>query len=886
MKKFHTLLAAALMAMLPTLTRADDVNITTSFVANPSFEQDFTGWTNSGMQTQTNTSFAPKKGSKYVEKWTATPGKIGTTSVVQTIATLPAAHYRLTAAAQNIQQGSDEAQTGAVIFAGTKTTAVTTAGTYEVAFDGTGANVQIGFRCTGATGNWVATDFFQLFFTGSDAEMLAANIAAAEQMLGKTMATNAKTAMQTAVDAAKALAADAPQADIDAAALALIKTFPAAQASLDAMADLEKAITAAEKLTEQTMAPGVKTALLNAIAAAHAIIDGTSTANAATATTALNNAAAAARNSHSAYVKLETAITSATNAYDDAKAGAADLQAAIDAAKAVLAADASTDADYAGATDAINTAILAFRVANATGVAPRVQTGTVIQGSTMIFARGTFPSSGARERGFCYSTTSPEPTIYDGRSATKWSNNGDIYYMEGLTPATCYYVRAYAISTGYMVGYGDVVKTYTLPRAGVTYSYDFAGDDATNERINGALQDAVNVINATTQIKNFHLNAHYVPGAGAGGGTADCSYGGYMRISQSTSYQRTGTVLHEGGHGMGVGTTNEWYNNSNYRAETSRGTWLGTRVDRIMDFLANSTGNHLTGDNTHMWPYGINGAHEDDGSRILYHANAMIHEALGEDGLIISGSSFAQPAYTLECDDETKYYIKSADTGRGLANAYLRETNTTRPKWVEMTCAEALENDSCAWYVTFTPATATYVIRNAATDHALSTSAFTTPKAFNAANARMQLLPARAVTKNSGHTFANLSYWITNGGRAFQANANGVTAAANFNHANAATTQRWLFLDAHEALAFAKATGDDSATAIASTPATPARLDISGGQGAIHVSANGNRTAASVDIYTIDGRLVERVTVANGATAAVSLPRGLYVVGGKKVAVR
>ena len=41
----------------------------------------------------------------------------------------------------------------------------------------------------------------------------------------------------------------------------------------------------------------------------------------------------------------------------------------------------------------------------------------------------------------------------------------------------------------------------------------------------------------------------------------------------------------------------------------------------------------MTGDNTHMWPYGINGAHEDTGSEVLYIGNGLITQALGEDGL-------------------------------------------------------------------------------------------------------------------------------------------------------------------------------------------------------------------------------------------------------------
>ena len=73
---------------------------------------------------------------------------------------------------------------------------------------------------------------------------------------------------------------------------------------------------------------------------------------------------------------------------------------------------------------------------------------------------------------------------------------------------------------------------------------------------------------------SFGLSVHYVRGSGAGGGTADCSYGGWMRVSQTTSYQQTGTMLHEPNHGVGVGTTSQWYNNPNLRSNTSSGVPL------------------------------------------------------------------------------------------------------------------------------------------------------------------------------------------------------------------------------------------------------------------------------------------------------------------------
>ena len=193
--------------------------------------------------------------------------------------------------------------------------------------------------------------------------------------------------------------------------------------------------------------------------------------------------------------------------------------------------------------------------------------------------------------------------------------------MEGLEPSTIYYVRAYAVSKEYAVGYGDVVKVITLPAGKVRWSYDYGADDAANARIAAAVEDAVNYMNTYTSINGLHANVHY----GSGTPTADCSYGGWMRVGPNASYQRTGTILHELGHAIGVGTHGVWYNSdSPMRAGSGRGDWLGDRATAVLRFLDNSTTAVMTGDGTHMWPYGVNGAHEDNGQPILYICNTLI----------------------------------------------------------------------------------------------------------------------------------------------------------------------------------------------------------------------------------------------------------------------
>ena len=169
-----------------------------------------------------------------------------------------------------------------------------------------------------------------------------------------------------------------------------------------------------------------------------------------------------------------------------------------------------------------------------------------------------------------------------------------------------------------------------MPKGNITYSYDNAGDDAQNARISQSVSGGMEYWKNLTSISGFNLSAHYVYGAGAGSGTADCSYGGWMRVSQTESYQQTGTILHEAGHGIGVGTHGTY--SGDIRSENTRGIWYGKRATRFLQFWDNSENVRLTGDNTHLWAtgaaqslsYTINGAHEDAHTDASYYGNSPI----------------------------------------------------------------------------------------------------------------------------------------------------------------------------------------------------------------------------------------------------------------------
>lgn len=285
--------------------------------------------------------------------------------------------------------------------------------------------------------------------------------------------------------------------------------------------------------------------------------------------------------------------------------------------------------------------------------AQKVTTNSYIaRGATTAFVRTTitgFKLSTMKERGVCWSSENSTPTIADAHTTKTVaqgasSSGGTMHRINGLTPATKYYVRGYVLQRDSTVYYGEPVKVVTIPKGSMTWSYNNGGPADANERINAAVKDAVETyLNEYTCISGFHTSVNY----GAQTLTADCSYGGWMRVGPNASYQRTGTILHELLHGIGVGTHWVWYDNANLRSNTSRGTWLGDRVTELLRFWDNNATSVLNGDGTHMWPYGINGADEDSGSELLYIGCALIAQALGEDGLPPTGG-FCTPTYTFD----------------------------------------------------------------------------------------------------------------------------------------------------------------------------------------------------------------------------------------------
>lgn len=441
--------------------------------------------------------------------------------------------------------------------------------------------------------------------------------------------------------------------------------------------------------------------------------------------------------------------------------------------------------------------------------APTVTTDTrFVRGATEAFGRARFVANGSPivERGFCWSAETNLPTIDDARSTKYISHNGLIFRMQNLAPATRYYARPYAIAGDGSVGYGTSLKIVTLPKGQITWGYDNGGSSDQNARINAAVEETVAYWNALTSIPNLYLNVHF----GAGTPTADCSYGGWMRVGPNASYQRTGTIMHEALHAIGVGTTSLWYGSTSpLRKGSGTGQWLGERATEVVRFMENNASAILNGDDTHLWPYGINGAHEDTGAEALYIGCSLLAQAVGEDGLPSSNTqAFGTPFYSFDQEDTIRYYLRNARFG--FNSSFLVETAGQKLEWQTMTTEETVRNDAAAWYLTFSPQNQYYQLRNAATGRYIrydgtAALAFGTQEEDASLSGRdFQLMRTRAdVNTGSGDLIPwARSYWIVYPDNynatppCLTATTDGATTASplNLNSMTVPSAQHWLIL--------------------------------------------------------------------------------------------
>ncbi len=744
------------------IATADNPVDFTSYIVNPSFESGFEGWNNVGMQTQTNNVFNIKHGNTFIEKWVNIGSTVADGGVEQTLISLPAGLYTLKVAAGNIQQmgsGSTQnsgtnPQTGVSFYVNTNNSyfnlEVNDVKEYSFDFLKQEGDITIGFLIDNATGNWVTCDNFRLEYKGSNGEDISSfitqNINIAEELINKHFQNSVKQELQSAITSGS----DA----VSATPLVTNDLLAANDNLIEAIKNSNISINAFSNL---------KSLIDDAVEAY-----GTGSGNEADV--------------------LNDVIVSAQNIYDDLDSS---LQSVND--ESVV----------------LENAIFTYCLANAVGDAPIVVTNpNFARGAIAAFGRSTVTGSNVIERGFCWSKN-PEPTVLDNRSSKTYNHNGIIYHIENLEPATVYYMRAYALTKDYAVGYGDVIKFATIPKGNVTYTLESSviNSGENYPRIKAAMESAIYYINNYTSISGHRLNVSY----NAGTPTAEASYGGYLRFGPLANYQQTGTALHEFGHTIGVGQHTMWYGpNSPMRAGGTRGDWLGKRANKVVKFFENNPSAVLTGDNVHMWPYGINGAHEDTGSELLYMINSMIHQGLGEDGLPPTGG-FLLPAYTFDCESSEKYYIKNESPLRGRNTAFLIENSLGRVVYEDMTPDEALENDYAAWNLIYEAKDGLYLFKNVASGKLFTYNSLgangigTIEKETPSSNEKFQLLKSNLlVTIGEGENkYSTYGYWIVHpehklNPATLSGSLNGLTATSAFSFATTASTQRWLLINEND----------------------------------------------------------------------------------------
>ncbi|MBQ9362368.1 MAG: hypothetical protein IJT97_02995 [Bacteroidaceae bacterium] len=741
----------------------------TEYIKNPSFETNGTnGWTVSDMSSQTNSSFTKKSGSVYLEKWTSS-GSVGNGSVSQVVKGLPYGKYRLTVAAQNYtQSNTTKRNKGAWIYAGEEMTNVYTPKDYKVDFICIAGQVEIGFRAESAQGNWIAVDNFRL------------------AQIGTVDETTIKEVVSGLV---------------------------------------EEATT----LQQSMMSAQVATQLAEKTNAATLYLSNDSVEYTSDLTLELQEAISAAKTSIAEYQALNEKITAVEKDYDETLEGAADFLAEIDKAKSLAQNTEATSEELAAELAALDKALFVFHLANATpgtGTAPEVTSTNhyVATGATEALVRAATKGSNILERGVCWSTEH-NPTVLDNRTTKSFTLNGTIFHIKGLEPATVYYIRPYIMNKTYTVAYGDEVKIVTHPKGTCTGSWnEGAPTEEANARCRNAIQETIAYFNEWTGIKGFHLSGNY----GASTPTADCSYGGWMRIGPNAGNQAIGTVLHETGHGVGVGTQARWWDSN-----VHSWTWKGRETNDVYHFLENQYNNPeyvFVGDNTHGWGQNatydwlVNGSDKDKHLELQYIGGMCILHGLFIDGLCpTSNDPNGISGYTYNFDDAKKYYIMNKDTLRGLGNGLIYQRSSSAIGWKPYLQNEQV-SDSAAWYMEFNAKQGYYLFRNVLTGKYLTHSSTGTMVAMKNTKSPgtteyFQLMPDRTDVTLSGNDteLTTHGYWFTwaNNGdnKAMGANALGTRVGygsipqASFDYSDAATQQQWIIISEDELETYQKILG-------------------------------------------------------------------------------
>jgi len=257
---------------------AGDVYDMNEYLTNPSFESNFSGWTNSGFVTQTDLAFFPiADGAKFIEKFDAEATSLNL-SISQTVSGLPNGNYRLKVAALNVDYATDEPRPNTYIYAGLNKLDVGVLQDYSLDFTLVGGTVEIGLKAEDTPATWTAVDNFRLYYEGFDLDAIKAALQtqvddAKANYQSKGMQQSVAAVLNGAIAAAETAAANsaATESELSEASSRLAAAIVAAIPSIKVYAELQAAIASANALkTELSYLPGVA-AFETAIATAQGI---------------------------------------------------------------------------------------------------------------------------------------------------------------------------------------------------------------------------------------------------------------------------------------------------------------------------------------------------------------------------------------------------------------------------------------------------------------------------------------------------------------------------------------------------------------------------------------------------------------------------------------
>lgn len=222
-------------------------------------------------------------------------------------------------------------------------------------------------------------------------------------------------------------------------------------------------------------------------------------------------------------------------------------------------------------------------------------------------------------------------------------------------------------------------STLSFAEGGVTYTLHKSANPTSDEedaykRITTVMDSAVKLYNTYSNLSKF-INVYYSPGVP----TAEASSNGDLRFGENRSYMVVPTAMHEMGHTMGIGTTQEYWD------ACPNGVFLNDVVQAKLREMDGANA-ELHCDRQHIWPYGLNQASEAKSEQDLINHVILVEtiyqqlfkEAFYKQGRIKSlseskcmGITSSNTLELMDCGD-TATFVKIFSMGDNPVTYYIQ----------------------------------------------------------------------------------------------------------------------------------------------------------------------------------------------------------------------